>query len=98
MPFLDKNTHGFLLKTKPGEQSLLPRNKALREKSRLLRPGVCGLLCRPRSHLDKGDKVPPGLQGEDKGENGLQVFIAVPARAATPLRSTLLSSVAPSEG
>lgn len=98
MPFLDKNTHGFLFKTKPGERSLLPRNKALWEKSRLLRPGTCGLLCRPRSPLDKADKVPPGPPGENREENGLQVFIALPARAATPLRSTLLSSVAPSEG
>lgn len=66
-PFLDKNTHGFLLKTKPEQWSLLPRNKALREKSRLLRPEACGLLWRLRSRLDKANKVPPGPQGENRG-------------------------------
>lgn len=75
-----------------------PGTRHCGKKSRLLIPGACELLCRPRSPLDKTDKVPPGPLGENREENGLQVFIAVPARAATPLRSTLLSSVAPSEG
>jgi hypothetical protein len=47
----------------------------------------CLGLYRPRSHLNKADRVPPGSQGEDRGENELQIFTAANTRAAAPLSS-----------